>query len=177
MWNAGLWSCLSEAPHLAPWPVSSQCQPWSFWACFLSNNKASISLILQCAKLHVRHCGDAEINRLRPPPAFKATETWTPGPVHLKEKLGSQCSSNIIFNIDSACVKDLLILIHSLSPSKIYLTVHILLPSPHPHFWSVRKHTSGCLLMIDGPALSLYLLACRLRSQIVSKWPEAVSMW
>lgn len=30
--------------------------------------------------------------------------------------------------------------------------------------------------MIDGPALALYSLACRFRSQIVSKWPEAVNM-
>lgn len=30
--------------------------------------------------------------------------------------------------------------------------------------------------MIDGPALALYSLAYRFRSQIVSKWPEAVNM-
>lgn len=129
--------------------------------------------------LYIRHCGGAEINRLRPGPPSAHREQKCELGRSPERETGFPCSSNIIFNVDSARVKDLLIPIHSLRPSKIYLNVHILLPSPRhpsPPPQSVRKDPSGCLLMIDGLALSLYLLAGSFDPDCF-KMARAVSMW
>lgn len=76
---------------------------------FLSNNKANISLILQCAKLYVRHCGDAEINRLGLAPSshskqkfelpgwFTWKRSWVPGAPQILFSTSTQLVSKIFW--------------------------------------------------------------------------------
>ena len=70
-----------------------------------------------------------------------------------------------------------MVLIHFLSPGKIYWNVPILLPHPHSHLCSVRKQLQEVCSWLMMARLSLCSLACRFRSRIVSKWPAAVSVW
>lgn len=126
---------------------------------FIFNNKAHISLIFQCAELYMRHCGDREMNRLRPgpqqPPVNRKVSFWAGSPqreagfiVLLKYYFQHQLSLSQRSNGTNSFPK---------SREDLLKCSHSSAPPPLPPL-QCEKAASGRLLMIDdGSALFVFL--------------------